>query len=1176
MKAFTAFCIVVCPLALSSLAVAQHNPGKVLFKRTDGLNVGGDDFTGDLPDNTDQAAPFGTLDDPDSSIIEQIHVETEGGAPAHGISLAGDNFDLAFVWQFFDDDGLFSFTENFDDRVQIVITPISGPTNLTATGATQTHSDVAWNVRTYANYDFGAGGWFNADVHMTEDGGGAQSAGGIGFGYANSNTSIEGDFALVGGGAVFDQDPANNNWDFGALINSFDPNIDSDGDNIPDGYEEQLFPGDLTQLGPGDFDSDGVNDPDEYNDGTDPTVADVDNDGSNDGQEKAAGTDPFNPDSDNDGLLDGVETNTGVFIDAKNTGTDPLNSNSDGDNAGDGVEVDLGTDPNDPNDSPTFQIVLPSFVPINSAPGASYKPDLNTQGLDYEENHYAGGVIFNNDALNNYNVHSSGTPAPLSSHSDLVPFLDHGAGGTTIANNNLPFPGGAGENFTVRVNGYLDFTGMVPGTYNIHLGADDTNYFVMDTLDGQVLSQHNCCPQNFVTSFTITAVGFFPFDNVFGEQGGGDWTDLGISGPGINGIVALGDTANGSPPVYSIMANTADDDNDTLPDGWEEIFSGAGNLADLDGTLAGPGPGPGTGDFDGDGRSDKEEFDEGTDPTDPDTDGDGSNDGDEKTNGTHPNDPDSDNDGLLDGVETNTGVFNGPNDTGTDPNNANTDGDDIDDGVELALGRNPLVPDSTPPPTTTYKQDFDAYPDNSTELGDHSTIGSNNGPAYVDDQRLRLSSTAIGSTHSSFRMPKLNGSSAGWTATFDYTLVDLAGGNAPADGFAFSYGAIPPYTLADASDAGNGAGEEAWSTGIDWVSVEVDTWDNGGGEGGVNIASNTSAHPDHAFIPGVPLLQGETRSGNVSITWHPDDGLSVIITGLVNDVNLENIAIPGFTGDDDFIFVINARTGGATEDLFIDNICITTEASDLHQFTVASPDGGTNLELSWKSSAAEVYTVVSTDDPVANPDPNTWPPVAGLENLAATPPLSVYSIPKPADPLRLYMLIAGPVPPLFSDDFESGGAGWTSGVNDAFSNTLWELGTPNGTTGPDSGADGSDNAYATNLGNYGDDSDIFLRSPETDLTGLAGATLSMDVFRDADGFADTGTLRVLRAGDLVQLGADIDLDMTIIDTDWASFEVSLPVEAAGETIVLEFQFVSDASGDAFGGLAIDNVSLSAE
>lgn len=188
MKVATSITAILCTLLMVPLAVAQHSPGDILYKRTDGLSVAGDDFTGALPDNTDQAAPFGTLDDPGSSIITEINVDREPGFG--GVDLTGDNHDLAFTFQFHDADGVFSFTENYDDRVQIVITPITGPNNLTSTGAAQTHSDVAWDVRTFANYDFGAGGWFNADVHMTEDGGGAQSAADIGFGYFNLQREI--------------------------------------------------------------------------------------------------------------------------------------------------------------------------------------------------------------------------------------------------------------------------------------------------------------------------------------------------------------------------------------------------------------------------------------------------------------------------------------------------------------------------------------------------------------------------------------------------------------------------------------------------------------------------------------------------------------------------------------------------------------------------------------------------------------------------------------------------------------------------------------------------------------------------------------------------------------------------------------------------------------------------
>ena len=127
-------------------------------------------------------------------------------------------------------------------------------------------------------------------------------------------------------------------------------------------------------------------------------------------------------------------------------------------------------------------------------------------------------------------------------------------GGGNFSTRNSPFVDGGGDSFTVRINGYLDMSGYHPGEYTIHLQSDDTNYFVMDTVDGTVIADDpNCCAER-TQAFTITVPGIFPVDNMFGEQGGGEWYDVAISGPGIPGIVALGDTANGSPPVYPIVS----------------------------------------------------------------------------------------------------------------------------------------------------------------------------------------------------------------------------------------------------------------------------------------------------------------------------------------------------------------------------------------------------------------------------------------------------------------------------------------------------------------------------------------------------------------------------------------------------------------------------------------------
>ncbi|MAF22813.1 MAG: hypothetical protein CMP26_09485 [Roseibacillus sp.] len=556
-----------------------------------------------------------------------------------------------------------------------------------------------------------------------------------------------------------------------------------------------------------DFDDDGSSLSEEFAAGTDPQDDDSDDDGLLDGAELTAGTNPLSNDTDGDGLSDGAETGTGILVDANDTGTDPTLADTDGDGFNDSVEIALNTDPSNPNSIPETPVVQPSFIPINEFVPGSYAPDRTQPGLNYQENHYPAGVILNGQPEGNYNAHVSGEPAPLSSFDAIVPWASHGPDGSTISTRNDAFLDGGGENFTVRINGYLDMSSFSPGTYNIHLGGDDTNYFIMDTVDGQVLAQHSCCPQNQATAFTVTVPGVFPFDNVFGEQTGLDWYDVGISGPGIEGIVALGDTENGSPPVNPIGA-------------------------------------------------------------------------------------------LI-------------------------------------------------------------------------------------------------------------------------------------------------------------------------------------------------------------------------------------------------------------------------------------ETEDVHNFAVANGDDGGTIDFTWNSFASEVYTVVSSADPENDGPPTSWEPVEGLQGLSAALPLNRHSIARPADASRLYHLLASPAPSLFSDDFESGAEGWTTFVNDENGATQWELGRPEASTGPSAGADDSANAWSTNLGDYGPDSNISLRSPAIDLSGLPGAQVNLDVFRDADGFGDIVTVRFLRADDATLLGDPANIDMTVFDTEWTSIEIPVDGAALGETILIEFNFQSDSSPDAFSGISIDNVSISA-
>ena len=116
-------------------------------------------------------------------------------------------------------------------------------------------------------------------------------------------------------------------------------NPDTDGDNLPDGYEALTLGTDPTKPDTDDngvldcdedFDEDGLTNLQEYEQGTEPYNEDTDGDGLKDGEEiNTYGTDPLKVDTDDDGLDDGDE----IYFE-----TDPLNPDSDGNGISDGDE----------------------------------------------------------------------------------------------------------------------------------------------------------------------------------------------------------------------------------------------------------------------------------------------------------------------------------------------------------------------------------------------------------------------------------------------------------------------------------------------------------------------------------------------------------------------------------------------------------------------------------------------------------------------------------------------------------------------------------------------------------------------------------------------------------------------------------------------------------------------
>jgi len=676
---------------------------------------------------------------------------------------------------------------------------------------------------------------------------------------------------------------------------------------------------------------------------------------------------------------------------------------------------------------------------------------------------------------------------------------------------------------------------------------------------------------SFVTTGLLTNAEFFRVTTTFSPD---DGHRFGFSGR-VGG-------ASETKLIDNLVVRTnppRDRDGDGLPDDYETSKE---LDPDDDGTVgesspgAKDGPNGALGDPDGDDVTNIQEWERGTDPKDDDTDGDGLNDKVEdgggmyvsaSQTGTNPLRADTDGDTLADNVEIPTlphdpgNPFTQP---GTDPNRIDTDGDAVSDRAEIDEGRDPTV--FTKPPTTYY-QDFDGFPDGTTDLGDGTRIAGTS--ASVIQGRLRLTQDGVTGGYSSFSVPGLGGSAGGWRATFDLEISDGVGSGDPADGMSLNYGTARLGELGSAEEGMAGIASVTEN-----LSFEIDTWQNFDAEQGVNIAEKTGgADRNLAFTNGAILTDGTTVGGTVTVSWDPVNGASFTTTGLVT--NADFIDVPTtFNPDDSHTFIISTRVGGSTQTLTIDNLLITTEEPSAPRLELA--ELGDELQFTFDSTIGMAYDILSSIDPEAEPDPNTW--AVWQADILATTPENVETFARPGDSKRFFVLREKEAPPFFVDDFESGQGDWTTGVRDAFSNTMWVLGTPAGSTGPDSGAGSSANAFTTNIGDYGVNSQIFLRSPVLDLTvpGLTGATLSMDQFRDADSLADTGAIRVLRAGDFTQLGPDIDPDLLTLDTEWTAFSAPLPAEARNELIVIEFEFTSNASTDPYSGWSIDNVMVEIE
>ncbi len=234
----------------------------------------------------------------------------------------------------------------------------------------------------------------------------------------------------------------------------------------------------------------------------------------------------------------------------------------------------------------------------------------------------------------------------------------------------------------------------------------------------------------------------------------------------------------------------------------------------------------------------------------------------------------------------------------------------------------------------TYFQDYTALP------SDGTIINSNNSVSGIIGGKLRLTQSGVGNSLTGMRVPDLDPGKevTEFTVEFDLTLYT---GGTPADGFSLTYGNVStnPADLINGGFYINNGAEEGYGAANNFI-VSFDTYDNGNNEapaieakaGGTIIKSiymGASTSPGGLWNRATNAYPFDNISRHVYVHWEVNTGLDVKITGQSGslvDVMVDT-ALPGFVPSVGNVFLMAARTGGATEDVFVDNMSIVTVPS---------------------------------------------------------------------------------------------------------------------------------------------------------------------------------------------------------------------------------------------------------
>ena len=214
----------------------------------------------------------------------------------------------------------------------------------------------------------------------------------------------------------------------------------------------------------------------------------------------------------------------------------------------------------------------------------------------------------------------------------------------------------------------------------------------------------------------------------------------------------------------------------------------------------------------------------------------------------------------------------------------------------------------------TYSQNFDGYADGTTVLGDGTQVLDNgsgvtevyNYSGSTSWSALRLTQDNVKGQIGNFVIGDLDAGDVvtGFTATFD-TLIKAD--STPADGFSFNFGTLgsTPYGGEEGMYAGSGQ----------MLSV---CWDTYGPDIGIDIIVNGST-VSHSSVSPVVESSIDVAFRAVTIVWD-ESGLDVMYGG----TSVFSDEVIGFSAGSGAEFAFAARTGDSFEDVFIDNLNITT------------------------------------------------------------------------------------------------------------------------------------------------------------------------------------------------------------------------------------------------------------